>query len=118
MEPREISLASLADGAAEQLFQAAFADVLKNIDDPNTAWKAPREITLRIRVSCDEQRRAGAISIGCATKLPGARPVSTIIHLGRHQGQFTAVEAFKQEDLFPTPIGGPVAVETTSEGGA
>lgn len=115
MEPREITLTSFMEGAAEQLFQEALAKVYASIDDPNTEPKATRRIALVFDVSCDSDRRSGSIEVECTTKIPGPRAIETAIIFGRHQGRFTAVEPFRQEDLFPQPAGRPqpVTVEVT-----
>jgi len=108
--PQTVNLTNLAEGAAGELFDAAFKKVLENIDDPNTDWKKPRRITLQITVYTDELRKNGEIEVACNTKLPGVKPVNTRIFMGRHLGKLAAVEALHQEELFPQPAGRPAAV--------
>lgn len=109
-EPRKITLESIAAGAAEELFEAAFAEALANIDDPNTDWKAKRRVTLNFTLACDEQRRTVTVEVDCGTKLAGIRSVGTTVFLGRHEGQLVGREALSQEELFPKPQGRPAAV--------
>lgn len=110
MDPKTITLNDLGDGAAEELFQAALSQVLANIDDPNTEAKARRSISLTFSFGVEEDRRAGKIGISCSTKLAGVRPASATVFLGRHKGKLAAVAGPSQSEMFPSPIGVPVAV--------
>lgn len=114
-EPQSVTLSNLAEGAAEELFGAAFRQVLENIDDPNTDWKKPRRITLSITVYTDELRKNGEIEVAVNTKLPGVKPVNTRIFMGRHLGKLAAVEALHQEEMFPQPKGRPASVVASGE---
>lgn len=96
-----MTLGSLADGACEELFQAALKRVLENIDDPNTHHKAKRQIRLSVTFEADEERKTTRVNVSCDTKLAGVRPASAVLFVGRRNGQLLAVEAYKQEALFP-----------------
>lgn len=111
METREVTLGSFGDGVAEELFKAAMEQVLTNIDDPNTDPKAARSVTLRFDFKTEDDRRTSKIAVSCGTKLAGVRPASATVFIGRHDGRLSAREAPKQEDMFPQPVGRPVAVE-------
>jgi len=113
MDPKKITLTELADGAAEEMFQIAFAELLENVDDPSTPWKARRRVTLTFDLVIDETRKEGQIVVGCLRKMPEARPTITRVHLGRHQGTLAAVEALRQENLFPEPAGRPREVSAS-----
>lgn len=117
--PQVITLASIADGAALELFQSALTRVLENIQDPNTDHKAKRSITLTTTFSSDdEDRKIGDVQIKVATKLAGMKGARTVAFYGRHQGQLVAVEHNpKQEELFPKPAGRPVPVAAGAKGG-
>jgi hypothetical protein len=108
--PKLIRLGEIADGAAEELFQAALRQVLESMDDLNTDWRSKREITLRFTFKTTEERKAAAVAIACTTKLPSVKPVGLFVHLGRHKGHLAAVEAMKQEEMFKSPTGRPVAI--------
>ena len=110
LNPQHVTLTGVMDGAAEELFQQALSRVLENIDDPNTAPKAKRSITLTLSVEVDEERRNAKLYVDCKTKLAPSRPLSTHLHIGRHEGRMAAVEAFRQEEMFPTPNSRPAAV--------
>jgi|SRR6185369_15579840 len=107
---REVTLGTLARGAAEELFADALRRVLENIEDPNTDPEAARTITLQIVIKPDEQRRIADIDIKAAHKLAGIKPVRTLAFVGRSQGQLSMVEQPEQNEIFPVPDGRPVPV--------
>ena len=112
-----VTLESLADGAAAELWGAALAQVLENLDDPNTDWKPKRRISLTFDFSTDEERRVGEVVIGCTTKLSGIRGVKHGVYYGKRQGVLALVQAPRQEDLFTDPNPArPRAVEPASGG--
>lgn len=105
-QPQVVTLMTLADGAALELFQKALKTVLENIDDPNTDAEAKRAIRLEFNFSPDDERRVGSVEVKCSTKLAGIRGAHTLIYMGRHQGELVAVEHNpKQVELFPAPGG-------------
>jgi hypothetical protein len=107
---KAITLASIANGAAEELFADGLAKVLANITDPNTDHKKGRRITLTFDFWTDEDRRVGDVEIACALKLAAVKGVNVPIYIGRHEGALMAVEGPKQDDLFPKSDGRPRAV--------
>jgi hypothetical protein len=74
MDAKTITLSSFADGAAEELFQDALRQVLRNVEDPNTDHKTRRAIGLTFVFSCDEERRVDQIETKVSTKLAGRSP--------------------------------------------
>ena len=108
-----VTLSNVGDGAAVELFQAAFGRVLENISDPNTDHKTKRKVTLEFVIAPNEDRSASDVVIKCNTKLAGLKGLQTYVHLGRHEGQLVAVENNpKQQQLFDEAPGiQPVAIE-------
>lgn len=111
VDTRQVTLAGMADGAMEELFHEALGKVLANIDDPNTDAKAPRSIVMAFRIAPEEDRHAAKVEMSCTTKLAGIRAVNVNVFIGRHEGVLAAVEAPRQEEMFPQPIGRPRAAE-------
>lgn len=109
VEVKEITLSTLANGAIEELFRAAVEEVVANIKDPNTDWKAPRVITLQVKFSADEERTVGDVDIKSVTKLAGVKSVHARIYYGVHGGRAVAIAAPAQASLFPPPAK-PVAL--------
>ena len=109
-EQKVVTLESLADGAAAELWQSALARVLENIDDPNTDFKAKRAIRLEFEFVANEDRNVGAVGVKCSTKLAGVKGVTTVVYIGRQEGELVAVEQPRQEELFPKPDARPRAL--------
>lgn len=108
---KTITLDSLAQGAAGELFQNALARVLENIEDPNTDHRTKRALTIQFLFSADEERRLGNVEIRAATKLAGIKGVTRPLFFGRHEGALVAVETPSQRDLFGDPHGKPKLVD-------
>lgn len=110
-DPRMVTLSNFQAGALEELFGVAMADVLENIDNPNTDWKPKREITLKITFEPNEKRNQVIATPRLTTKLAGVAQTGTTLFLGRHEGEPSAIEAPNQSDLFQTPAGRPKPVD-------
>jgi hypothetical protein len=106
-----LSLGTIADGVAEELFQNALERVLKNAEDPNTVTKAARRITLSFDVKVNDERTQATVTVGVSTKLAGSRPHETFVRFGMDNGELIAREALPQESLFPKPHGEPRLAE-------
>jgi len=110
-DPRLVSLSTLAQGAVEELWQTALAQVLENIDDPNTAADFKRKITLEFVIEPADDRRSAKVTFRSGVKTAGVKAVGTAVYLGRHEGRLAAVEAIPQEELFPRPASKPALVQ-------
>lgn len=111
-----LSLNNFAEGSAEELFAEALKDALKNMQDPNTDWKAKRQIVLKFTFVPDEERKMAGVSVQCQTKLPSIKPVPSVVYMGQEKGELVAVEAPRQRDMFQSPTGKPRPVEAPANG--
>lgn len=102
MDVKQITLATMADGAADELFSDALSKVLANIEDPNTDAREKRTITLRFEFTADEERNVGSMKVVPTIKLAGTKGLKVGLYLGRHEGLPVAVEAPRQPDMFPS----------------
>ena len=100
---RRITLEEIADGAAEELFQDALAEVLRNIQDPNTDWRGKRSISLQFQFIADEKRQVGSILVSSAKKLSPLKGVLTGVYYGEEEGRPVALEQPHQTDMFKRP---------------
>lgn len=101
IHPNAISLATIANGAAEELFATEVLRVLDNIVDLNTDHKAARTITLKVTIKPNELRDECGVSVECVSKLAGLKKLSSHVYVARHRGQLVAVEHNpKQAGLF------------------
>lgn len=87
----EISLSTLARGAAIERFDDELRRVLENISDPNTAGGI-RSVTLTVKIKPNDERNFGDVSVACSSKVAAAKPVSSQIFIGK---DFTGVHAFE-----------------------
>ena len=96
-----VTLETLADGAAAELFQSELDKVLRNIQDPNTDATAVRKVTLEVTFAPDEEREMGNVKVKATSRLAGLKGAETRVFFGRHQGQLVATEWNpKQAGLF------------------
>lgn len=98
-----MTLANLAGGGAEEIFQRELARVLANIADPNTPAQSKRKIVLTVEFKTREARDGADVSVAYETKL--ARPYGTSMPLffrnNQLNGQLEAIQArAKQVPLF------------------
>jgi hypothetical protein len=107
-DPRVVTLGGMRGGAVEELFQQELLRVLQNIDDPNTAAKAKREIVLKFKLSASEDRDVVSIEVASSAKLAGIRPLSAMLHMGKVQGSLALIEPLRQEVIEAPP--GPSGV--------
>lgn len=70
-------LINLMDGAVNERFQNALAQVSDNINDPNTDAKATRCITLKIKFKPNEQRNVIQTLVSCDVALASAESLET-----------------------------------------
>jgi hypothetical protein len=91
-EERFISLETLGQGAAIELFSEELRKVLDNVLDPNTKATAVRSVTLKFIIKPDEDRAFASTALECAAKLAPTRPVGVPIYIGKHGGLAVATE--------------------------
>ena len=99
-----ITLANLANGGAEEVFQREQKKVLDNIADVNTDYKTPREITIKVKFLPNEKRDGAAMIVQATSRLAPPISASSALHLGRDaEGQRVALQnCAQQEDIFST----------------
>ena len=77
-----VSLESLANGAAKELFDIELTRVLENILDRNTTEKT-REITLKVKIKPNKERDFCDVNVTCNAKLAAIDDVKTHLFIGR-----------------------------------
>lgn len=90
------SLLDMANGAIKERIDYEMGRVMQNISDPNTKASAKREITLKITLAPDEDRKHIEVSCTASSKLAAMNPVKTSLATGRENGQTVAVELTPQ----------------------
>jgi hypothetical protein len=114
-ETPRVSLASLATGAAGEVFDATLASAIANCLDPNHPWKKPRRINLTLTLTPQgEARDVVGGSIEVKASLPGMNPYATVFYIGKKNGEVLAVSAI-QHPIFPEqPAASPGVVSITA----
>lgn len=102
-----ISLVNIAKGAAIKEFDAAFAKVLKDIQDPNTLQKV-RTITTKTKIMPNKAGNFISVEVSNDVKLAGKNPISTGAIIGTDENGFLYAEEVKQQEQLPLPEGSKV----------
>ncbi len=99
-----VTLASIGNGAALELFEKELQSVIANIADTNTSAKAKREIIIKVTIQPDEIRGIGFAVLEVKSKLASVKPVSSTMYFGKKDGQLVAVQNnFTQPGIFDDP---------------
>jgi hypothetical protein len=98
----QVSLTTIGEGAALELFDHELGRVLENITDINFPWRAAREITLKINVLPNEDRDEASFVISCTSKLAQAKAFPTRVFISKTARGVFAIEAQrpKQTSIF------------------
>lgn len=101
----EVGLDTLNDGVLNEHFGMLMEKVKENILDPNTSWKAKREITLKIVFKPNEERDRATVTVTPTCKLAAVESHEGRIALGFVDGTLTArtIPTTEQEVLPFTP---------------
>lgn len=102
-----VSLDNLGGGAAVEKFNDELAEVLRNIQDPNTNPTTVRDIKLTVSLKPTEDRASAAVLISTTKKLAPIKAFASQVFIGRGA---TGVEAREilQGDMFPAVKGANV----------
>lgn len=102
MEPETISIATICHGSVPEIFAREFAEVLKNIVDPNTAPDKVRTITLKFSIKPTEDRSGADLDFSCRSSLQPVKLVKSRMFLSRHSGLLQAyAHDHRQTAMFP-----------------
>lgn len=97
---KKLSIATVSNGAVEELFQRDLAEVMKNMDDPSTDPKEPRKIQIELILTQNELREMGVLEVKSKTKLAGARATGSTFVLRNEAGKVIAYENdFRQPEF-------------------
>jgi hypothetical protein len=106
MEPEEISLDNICNGAVEEVFQRELKYVLENIADVNTDPEAKRKITFEFTFEPFEDRSGAHIIFACKSKQAPVNAAAGMMFLARKGTTFIAIPHDpKQSRLFDQPDG-------------
>lgn len=106
MSEQFVSLETLGQGAAVELFADELRKVLDNILDVNTKASAKRSVTLTLEIKPDEDRSFAHTSLEVKSKLAPTKPVGVPIYIGKHAGAAVATERDNRQLSFDDNVVG------------
>ena len=106
MSEQFVSLETLGQGAAVELFADELKKVLANVLDPNTKASAKRSVTLTLEIKPDEDRSFAHTSLEVKSKLAPTKPVGVPIYIGQHAGEAVATERDSRQLTFDDNVVG------------
>ena len=92
IEYEPVTLSTLGEGAAEELFNRVWDRILENILDPNFPATETRTLTLKVVVKPNDDRTLGAMEIIADCKLPTGIGANSMCHIGRQAGKAVSVQ--------------------------
>lgn len=101
-----VSLDTIGQGAAIELFNDELGKVLKNILDLNTKPTVTRRITLTVDIKPDEDRSFGTVLIQTQCKLAPSKGVGTAVYIGMKAGEPVATERDNRQLAFDDNVVG------------
>jgi hypothetical protein len=96
-----VALDTLGGGVALELFDRALAEVLKNIDDPNTKATSPRKIIVEVRFTPTEDRESAQVLVIVSSKLESVKPAAMSVFLGRERNKLVAYSRDPLQQTLP-----------------
>lgn len=89
MNEEQVSLSTLASGAAVERFDHELQRVIDNIADYNTDPKAVREVSLKVKIRPNDDRSFSVVEIIATSKIAPIKPETTSLYLnGSHATEF------------------------------
>ena len=107
-EIQTMSLPTLGNGAACELFEDELKRVLENILDVNTDAEATRSVTLKMTVKPDADREGARVLLEASSKIAPQMGVGTAMFIGKQAGQAVAVEHNPKQLQLQLDKGNPV----------
>ncbi len=78
-----IRLGEVAGGALQEIAQEAIADVVANMQDVNTPWKPMRMVTIKLKLTQNEDRDDATMQISVEKKTAAVKPVEKKFSMGK-----------------------------------
>lgn len=102
-----VSLVTLNQGAAVELFDNELKKILENIADQQTDAEVPREIKLSVKIKPDGLRKQASVTLSIDSKMAPQKSATSQMWFGKSEGQPVAVQTDpNQGRLFDQPITG------------
>lgn len=103
---KEITLDTVADGVANELFAREMANISANILDQNTKAKGKRVLTMTFEFDPDEMREEVKVTVQAKAKIMPIKAYTKTAHVGKRNGKPTLYTSdTKQIDMFDEDSG-------------
>ena len=116
-ELQSVTLDSLGNGAAKQMFQAELERAIENILDPNVGTKGVRKVVLELRIHPTDDGEIGNCEIFVNSKLQDGPAYATRFYIGRENGRVVAYESNPKQLTLEDEAKSKVVGEINEEGG-
>lgn len=80
---KKVELKAIVGGALEEQFEKAFETVIANLQNPNTSFKASREINIKLKFTQNERRDDVKCAVQVSEKLAPQAPMQTSFSVGK-----------------------------------
>lgn len=80
---KKIELKDIVGGALEEQFEKAFEAIIENLQNPNTSFKASREINIKLKFTQNEKRDDVKCAVQVSEKLAPQAPMETAFAIGK-----------------------------------
>lgn len=98
MNTENVTLKTIGQGAAIEMFQAELEKVIQNIMDPNTVPDKARTITLKVKIKPGKGDRSFCTAeVSCTSTMAGSVGVESQIVVGEENGKAVAGEIVQGE---------------------
>lgn len=102
---KEVSLDTIADGVALELFNHEMKSVVKNIMDQNTMATGKRKITLTFDFAPDDMREEVKVMVAVKSDLQPIKGYNKTVFTGKKNGEHTLYAAdTKQINMFDNGV--------------
>lgn len=80
----KIELKDFAGGALQEQFEKSFEKIIENLQDPNTSFKAAREISIKLKFAQNERRDDVSVVVSVGEKLAPQEAMTTSFAIGKN----------------------------------
>lgn len=116
MRLEKASLANIASGVAEELFQEELSRVLDNVANPNMEAEAERKIKIEFTFRPTEGRDMAMIKIQAKSSLAPVKPHETKMFFDQEKGERVALSADRAQHSLFDKKGNPAKITPINKG--
>lgn len=109
----EVTLDTVCEGSARELFARGLKEVLDNIQDVSTDPERKRKLSLVFSFSPSENRASSSVSLDCEIKIVPVSSIGGTVFIAKESGVRKAyASSARQEPLYPAQETGQAGTPT------